>query len=107
MPFKNRAKAGRKLAAALAGYVDQNPVILALPRGAVPVAAEVAAAIERTTREQLQKLDEQDDEENKPPSDCGDRWIGSEFVSGLGGYFALWFRTLGASVPPVSFENNS
>src|SRR5271169_3760671 len=45
MPFKNRAEAGRKLAAALAGYVDQNPVILALPRGGVPVAAEVAAAL--------------------------------------------------------------
>ena len=45
MPFKNRIEAGRKLAKALAGYKDQQPVILALPRGGVPVAAEVAAAL--------------------------------------------------------------
>jgi putative phosphoribosyl transferase len=45
MPFRNRMDAGRKLAAALAGYKDQKPIILALPRGGVPVAAEVAAAL--------------------------------------------------------------
>jgi len=45
MPFANRAEAGRELAAKLAGYRDQNPVILALPRGGVPVAAEIAAAL--------------------------------------------------------------
>jgi len=45
MPFKNRIEAGRKLAQALAGYKDQQPVILALPRGGVPVAAEVAAPL--------------------------------------------------------------
>jgi putative phosphoribosyl transferase len=45
MPFSDRKDAGRKLAAALAGYKDQQPVILALPRGGVPVAAEVAAAL--------------------------------------------------------------
>jgi len=45
MPFRDRADAGRKLAKALAGYRDQKPVILALPRGGVPVAAEVAAAL--------------------------------------------------------------
>ena len=45
MPFKNRTEAGRKLAVALAGYRDQNPVILALPRGGVPVAAAVASAL--------------------------------------------------------------
>lgn len=45
MPFKDRSDAGRKLAAALAGYKDQQPVILALPRGGVPVAEEVAAAL--------------------------------------------------------------
>ncbi len=45
MPFKDRSDAGRKLAKALAAYHDQEPVILALPRGGVPVAAEVAAAL--------------------------------------------------------------
>jgi putative phosphoribosyl transferase len=42
--FKDRSDAGRRLAAALAEYKDQRPVILALPRGGVPVAAEVATA---------------------------------------------------------------
>lgn len=46
MPFKNRADAGNKLAKALAGYKAERPVILALPRGGVPVAAEVAAALD-------------------------------------------------------------
>ena len=45
MSFKNRSEAGRKLAKALAAYKDQHPVILALPRGGVPVAAEVATAL--------------------------------------------------------------
>ncbi len=45
MPFKNRRDAGRLLAAALAGYRQRAPIVLALPRGGVPVAAEVAAAL--------------------------------------------------------------
>ena len=45
MPFKDRADAGHKLAKALATYRDQQPVVLALPRGGVPVAAEVAWAL--------------------------------------------------------------
>lgn len=45
MSFRNRTDAGRQLAKALAGYKDQQPVILALPRGGVPVAAQVAAAL--------------------------------------------------------------
>jgi putative phosphoribosyl transferase len=46
MPFKDRSEAGRKLAKALAAYKDHHPVILALPRGGVPVAAEVARALQ-------------------------------------------------------------
>jgi predicted phosphoribosyltransferase len=45
MPFKDRSEAGRKLAAALERYRDRRPVILALPRGGVAVATEVAAAL--------------------------------------------------------------
>jgi len=45
MPFVDRRDAGRRLATALAQYKDQAPVILALPRGGVPVAAEVAKAL--------------------------------------------------------------
>ncbi len=45
MPFKDRTDAGSKLAKALAAYEDTQPVILALPRGGVPVAAEVTAAL--------------------------------------------------------------
>jgi len=46
MPFKNRTDAGRKLAKALVGYKGQEPVVLALPRGGVPVAAEVCRALD-------------------------------------------------------------
>jgi predicted phosphoribosyltransferase len=45
MPFLNRSEAGRRLAIALARYKDRQPVILALPRGGVPVAGEVATAL--------------------------------------------------------------
>jgi putative phosphoribosyl transferase len=46
MGFRNRSDAGRQLAAALAAYGDQRPIVLALPRGGVPVAAEVAASLQ-------------------------------------------------------------
>jgi len=45
MPFRNRADAGRKLAKVLASYKKRQPVVLALPRGGVPIAAEVCAAL--------------------------------------------------------------
>jgi putative phosphoribosyl transferase len=46
MPFIDRTDAGRRLAKALARYKGQHPIVLALPRGGVPVAAEVAAALD-------------------------------------------------------------
>src|SRR5664280_1639679 len=46
MPFIDRIDAGRQLAKALTAYKMRSPVILALPRGGVPVAAEVAAALD-------------------------------------------------------------
>src|SRR3984893_17128200 len=45
MSFENRSAAGRGLATALAQYKERLPIVLALPRGGVPVAAEVAAAL--------------------------------------------------------------
>ena len=46
MRFADRTEAGRALAARLTQLKDQRPVILALPRGGVPVAAEVADALD-------------------------------------------------------------
>ena len=45
MRFANRTDAGRKLAVPLAKYQDQRAVVLALPRGGVPVAREVAIGL--------------------------------------------------------------
>ncbi|MGB8400074.1 phosphoribosyltransferase [Bradyrhizobium sp.] len=46
MAFRNRSDAGRRLAKALSSYKGRHVVVLALPRGGVPVAAEVAAALD-------------------------------------------------------------
>jgi putative phosphoribosyl transferase len=46
MPFKDRTDAGRQLADALLSYKEAHPIVLALPRGGVPVAAEVAKALD-------------------------------------------------------------
>src|SRR5437588_1664212 len=46
MLFQDRTEAGRLLAAKLSAYADRSDVIvLALPRGGVPVAYEVARAL--------------------------------------------------------------
>jgi predicted phosphoribosyltransferase len=42
LPFKDRRDAGRQLAARLSKYKNANAVVLALPRGGVPVGFEVA-----------------------------------------------------------------
>ncbi len=45
MRFKDRADAGRRLAAALAAYLKADAVVVALPRGGVVLGAEVAKAL--------------------------------------------------------------
>jgi putative phosphoribosyl transferase len=43
--FEDRGDAGRRLAERLASYADERPVVFALPRGGVPVGAEVARSL--------------------------------------------------------------
>ncbi|MCP8313647.1 MAG: phosphoribosyltransferase [archaeon] len=43
--FKDRKEAGKFLAEALSEYKDKNPIVLAIPRGGVIVAYEVAKAL--------------------------------------------------------------
>lgn len=44
--FKDRKQAGKRLAEALLKYKAEEPIILAIPRGGVPVAYEVALALD-------------------------------------------------------------
>jgi putative phosphoribosyl transferase len=48
LPLENREQAGQALADALMEYADQDVVVLALPRGGVPVAFEVAQRLGAT-----------------------------------------------------------
>ena len=45
MLFVNRVEAGQRLAARLSYLKSEDPVVLGLPRGGVPVALEVARAL--------------------------------------------------------------
>lgn len=45
MRFTDRRQAGRKLAERLLKYAPEEPIVLGLPRGGVPVAHEVARAL--------------------------------------------------------------
>jgi len=45
MPFRDRDEAARRLAERLAVYKGVNPLVLAIPRGAVPMASIVADAL--------------------------------------------------------------
>ena len=45
MPYRDRVDAGQRLARALLTLRNEHPVVLGLPRGGVPVAAEVAQAL--------------------------------------------------------------
>lgn len=45
MPFRDRREAGRLLARRLSDLRSEEPVVVGLPRGGVPVAAEVAGAL--------------------------------------------------------------
>lgn len=42
MVFENRQEAGKKLGSELLKFRDQNPFVLAMPRGGVPIGVEVA-----------------------------------------------------------------
>lgn len=44
--FRDRTDAGRQLAAELLRFKDKDPVVLALPRGGVPIGREIAAMLE-------------------------------------------------------------
>ena len=46
MRFADRAEAGSELAAHLRHLRDQQPIVLGLPRGGVPVAYQIAAALD-------------------------------------------------------------
>lgn len=46
MPFQNRVEAAQRLAERLMAYKGKNPLVLAIPRGAVPMARVLADALD-------------------------------------------------------------
>jgi putative phosphoribosyl transferase len=46
LPFRDRIDAGRRLAGTLTRFKGEHPLVLGIPRGGVPVAAEVARSLE-------------------------------------------------------------
>jgi len=44
-PFEDRRDAGRQLAGKLSGFMDERPVVFALPRGGVPVGYEISRSL--------------------------------------------------------------
>ena len=44
--FRDRLDAARRLAERLQAYAGQNPLVLAIPRGAVPMAQCIAQALQ-------------------------------------------------------------
>lgn len=46
MPFHDRKDAGERLARALQTFRNDHPVVIALPRGGVPIGAEIARALD-------------------------------------------------------------
>ena len=46
MEFRDRRDAGRRLATELRTYAIERPVVVALPRGGVPVGVEIARALD-------------------------------------------------------------
>jgi len=46
MPFRNREEAARQLVERLTGYKGRHPLVLAIPRGAVPMARVIADGLQ-------------------------------------------------------------
>ena len=85
--FKNRTEAGRFLAEKLLKYQSMKPLILAIPRGGVPVAAEVAEKLHADLDLlMVKKIGAPDNRELAigAISEDGQPWLNSRIISRLG-----------------------